>query len=762
MLRIENHRLIPFQTLATLVAISFANSICFAQSAIQPPAVAPTVLSQLSIESIFDTDRYKVDTFSPNWENSGGKFVHSKPSTTVTNGYDLVAVDPTNNAETTLVSAEQMIPPDMTKSMPIANHQWAADRTLALIFTNTRKVWRHHSRGDYWLLNRKTGSLRQIGKDRPPTSLMFAKFSPNGKQIAYVSEGDVYVEDVAAGTTKQITQKRSPDIINGTSDWVYEEEFDLKDCIRWSPDSERIAFWEFDTSNVGEFTMINNTDTLYPTVKKFKHTKAGETNSAVRMGVVNLSDQSTQWIKVDGDPRENYIARARWMSPKQLMLQRLNRDQNRNSVLLADATTGETKELFADTDQAWLETCDTVIEVNGGKQFTWISEKDGWRHVYFVDAKTGDMKLVTPGKYDVMKLLRVTPDSIYFIASPERPTDRYLYRVPLNGGQMQKLTPEQCLGWNDYSVSADGSVAVHTFSSFGSPPVVTMVKLPSHETIRTVNDNNQSRKSLAMLTANKASFLRVTVGGKPLDAWVMKPANFDPTHKYPVIVYVYGEPWGTTVTNKWGSVNYLWHRMLCEKGYVVCSIDNRGTKVPRGRDFRKSIYRQIGILAASDQAGAIQALTQHFPWMDGERIGIWGWSGGGSMTLNAMFKYPNIYKTGISIAPVPDQRYYDSIYQERYMSTPQKNPDGYRDGSPINFAKNLTGNLMVIHGTGDDNCHYQTMELLINQLIKHDKQFTMMAYPNRSHSINEGENTSVHLRKLMTNYFMNNLPAGAR
>ena len=716
----------------------------------------------LTVESIYKSKKFTPQKFDPKWEKTGAKFVQSKPSEQVDGGSDLIAIDPLTDEQTTLLSASQMVPEGKTKSLKVSGHQWANDRELALIYTNTRKVWRHHSRGDYWLLNRTNGSLRQVGKQHPESSLMFAKFSPNGEMIAYVSQGDVFVESIASGETKQLTQKSSPEIINGTSDWVYEEEFDLKDCIRWSPDSKRIAFWEFDTSEVAEFTMINNTAEFYPKLTKFKHTKPGKTNSAVRIGVVDVNGESTKWLQVEGDPRENYLARARWTGDNQLMLQHLNRQQNRNSVLLADATTGQTKELFADTDAAWLETNDTIIEFDDGKQFTWISEQDGWRHVYLVDSSTGAMKLVTPGDYDVIELLRVTDDSIYFIASPNEPTERYLFRVAITGGEAQRLTPAKYQGWNQYNVSADGSIAVHTVSSFGQPPFVQTIKLPSHETIRKITDNSKVRGELAKLPSVDTRFFQVNVEGQSLNTYVMKPLNFDPSKKYPVIVHVYGEPWGTTVTNNWGGGNYLFHRMLCEKGYAVCSIDNRGTKVPRGARFRKSIYRQIGILAAADQAAAITGIAKHIPWIDSQRIGIWGWSGGGSMTLNALFKYPEIYKTGISIAAVPDMRYYDSIYQERYMDTPQNNPDGYKNGSPINSAKNLKGNLLIIHGTGDDNCHYQTFELLVNELVKHDKPFTMMSYPNRSHSINEGANTSVHLRKLMTNYFLENLPAGGK
>lgn len=717
----------------------------------------------LTVESIYKSDRFSTKSFSPNWETSGSKYVTNRNSKTIPNAVDLIAVDPVTHEETVLIPADQLIPAGAKQPLTIASHQWARNREIALIFTNTRKVWRHHSRGDYWLMDRNSGSLRQLGSDRPATSLMFAKISPDAQSVAYVSEGDVYVESLATGVSQKVTSKRTPEIINGTSDWVYEEEFDLKDCFRWSPDSKRIAFWEFDTSKVGEFTLINNTDSLYPTLKKFKHTKPGQTNSAVRIGIVDLSTKDTQWLEVPGDPRENYIARARWINNNELRLQHLNRKQNENRILIGNASTGETKVLFTDSDKAWVETCDHDVEFDGGKKILWVSEKDGFRHVFGVNRMNGEMTPIMNDPYDAFKLVRITDDLVYFIAAPDRPTDRYLYSVPLAGGKSKRLTPAEFTGWNSYDISPDGKIAFHTHSQFGQPPTTHLIELPTHQITREIISNKKARSEISKLPPVESEFTRVNADdGTPLDVWIMKPQDFDPALKYPMIVYVYGEPWGTTVTNQWGGNRYLWHRLLAEQGYVICSIDNRGTNVPRGRDFRKTVYRRVGILPPADQATAVKALAEKYPWIDRQRIGVWGWSGGGSMTLNAMFKHPDLYHTGVSIAPVPNMLYYDSIYQERYMDVPSDNPDGYREGSPIHFAKNLTGNLLVIHGTGDDNCHYQTVELLINELVKQDRQFSMMAYPNRSHSINEGENTTVHLQNLITNFFLNQMPPGAK
>ena len=392
---------------------------------------------------------------------------------------------------------------------------------------------------------------------------------------------------------------------------------------------------------------------------------------------------------------------------------------------------------------------------------TWISERDGWRHVYIVSRNGRDVTLATPGDYDVIELLKVdeTNGWLYFIASPKNASQRYLFRVTLDGRDVQRLTPEGQTGTHGYQISADCRYAIHQHSSADKPPVETLITLPDHKPVRTLEDNQKLVEKLAKLNLAKTEFLRVAIGdGVTLDGWCIKPPNLDPSKKYPLLVYVYGEPAGQTVVDRWSGSSWLWHSMLAQQGYVVMSFDNRGTKAPRGREWRKSIYQKIGIIPPQDQAAAVRAILQQRSYLDAGRVGIWGWSGGGSSSLHAIFKYPEIYSTAIAVAPVPNQRYYDTIYQERYMGLPETNVEGFREGSPINFARQLEGNLLLIHGTGDDNCHYQTTEMLIDELIAHNKQFSMMAYPNRTHSIKERKNTTRHLRELMTRYLLQNLP----
>ena len=346
---------------------------------------------------------------------------------------------------------------------------------------------------------------------------------------------------------------------------------------------------------------------------------------------------------------------------------------------------------------------------------------------------------------------------IYFSASPDQPTRRTLHRARLDRGKPEQVTPADQPGTHTYDISPDTKWAIHTYSTFDSPPVVELISLPDHKRVKPLVENKKLKEQLAKLNKSPSEFFRVSIADDvELDGWAIKPPDFDPSRKYPVLFHVYGEPAGQTVLDRWGGKRDLWHLMLAQQGYVVMSVDNRGTPAPRGRDWRKSVYRKIGILASHDQAEATKAILKDRPYLDSNRVAIWGWSGGGSMTLNAMFRYPDLYQTGISIAPVPNERLYDTIYQERYMGLPGDNAEGYRLGSPLTFAHQLKGHLLLVHGTGDDNCHYQGTEQLIDELITHNRQFSMLAYPNRSHGISEKKNTTRHLFSLMTNFLMTN------
>ncbi|HUV67449.1 MAG TPA: S9 family peptidase, partial [Sedimentisphaerales bacterium] len=636
-----------------------------------------------------------------------------------------------------------------------------------LIFTNTKRVWRQNTRGDYWVLDLSDWKLQKLGGDAEPSTLMFAKFSPQGDRVAYVREKNLYVQNLKDLRITPLTEDGSDTIINGTSDWVYEEEFSLRDAFRWSPNGKFIAYWQFDTEGVKDFTIIDYTKSLYPKITTFKYPKVGETNPACKVGVVSSRGGQTQWFSVFDDPRNHYIPRMEWAeSSKAVIFQRLNRLQNRNDVMLGNARNGGVRTILTEQDEAWLDVGDEMKWLDDGRRFTWLSERDGWQHLYLVPRSGRKAILLTPGPFDVIEVLDVDREDgwVYYMASPENPTQRYLYRSPLDGsGKLERVTPSDKEGTHKYELSPDSKWAIHTYSSADRPPVTDLVRLPSHARVCVLEDNSELRSRLAALKRRPTEFFRIDIGDDvSLDGWCMKPPDFDPRKQYPLLFHVYGEPAGQTVLDRWGGEKYLWHLMLTQQGYIVASVDSRGTPAPRGRAWRKCVYRQIGILASADQAAATRAIIESRPYVDPARIGIWGWSGGGSMSLNALFRYPDLYHTAMAIAFVSNQRFYDTIYQERYMGLPDDNEEGYTNGSPITFAHQLQGNLLLVHGTGDDNVHYQSCEALINELIKHNKQFSMMAYPGRSHSIKEGENTKRHLFELLTRYLKENLPAGPK
>ena len=738
--------------------------------------VVPVLAQQgelLTVDSIFT---YRTRSLGPvRWQDDGSGYLALEPSPSKPKFVELVRYDAATGQRSVKVSTEKLTPQDATDPVLIEDFSMTGDEQKILIFANSERVWRSNTRGDYWVLDLKGNSLRKLGgADAKPSSLMFAKFSPDGQRVAYVRENNLYVENLSGDNSiKKLTTDGSRYIVNGTFDWVYEEELFCRDGFRWSPDSKQIAYWQLNSEGVKEMKLINNTAELYPVITSFPYPKAGETNSAARVGVINADGGPTRWFEVPGDPRNNYLPRMEWSGNNEVVIQQLNRLQNTDILMFGDATSGKVHPVLTEKDDAWVDVSWGDIDwdktglargdvewVDNGKRFLWASERDGWRHIYSISRDGQDVKLITPGNFDVITVERVDAQNgwLYYAASPTNATQRYLYRVRVDGtGKEERLTPTGTSSMHSYNISPRGDYAIHVYSSFNTVPVTEIVRLPQHEVVRTLIDNHDVQERLAKLKRTATAFFKVDIGdGVQLDGWMIKPPDFDPQKRYPVLFHVYGEPWGQTVLDRWGGRDRMFHTMLAQQGYLVVSVDNRGTPAPRGRAWRKIIYRKMGIVNSSDQAAAARAIAK-WPFVDPARIGIWGWSGGGSSTLNAMFRYPDIYKTGVSVAPVPDIRYYDSIYQERYCGLPQDHPDEYKQSSPITFAGNLKGNLLVVHGTGDDNVHYQGTEALINALVAANKQFSMMSYPNRSHGIFEGPGTQRHLFGLLTRYIKENL-----
>jgi dipeptidyl-peptidase-4 len=684
---------------------------------------------------------------------------------TADNG-DIVELDIRDASRKTVLVTAAMLTPPGKEAIKVRRFTISADGKKVLVNTNTKRVWRQDTRGDYWVYDIGAKTLKQIGKSKPVSSLMFAKLSPDGSKVAYVSEHNIYVENLITGITKPLTKDGTKRLINGTFDWAYEEEFDCRDGFRWSPDSRSIAYWQIDASKIKNYLMLNTTDSIYPFVVPVEYPVAGEDPSSCRIGVVNVATAKTMWMQVPGDKVQHYIPRMEWTnSPNEIIIQQLNRAQNESRVFIGNISNGTTHVINEEISKSWVDVRGSVNGwqwINHGKAFIWTSEKDGWDHVYRID-REGKETLLTKGNYDMISisLIDEAHNLLYFIASPDNPTQKYLYRVKLDGSSTapERVSPMDEPGTHSYDISPNGMIAMHSFSNSYTRPAREMISLPDHKHLSgtEIKVDPNAKKPV--------EFFKVkTVDGIVLDGWMVKPTSFDPSKKYPVVFMVYGEPASETVNDTYGiGRNGLYVGNMADDGYIYMAVDNRGTPAPRGAAWRKAIYKNIGILNIHDQAMAAKEILK-WPFVDSSRIAVHGWSGGGSTTLNLMFQYPEIYKTGIAIAAVGWQLSYDNIYQERYMGVPidAASREVFVKGSPVTYAKNLRGNLLYIHGTGDDNVHYRNAELLINELVKYNRQFQLMSYPNRTHGIFEGEGTTQHLHTLFTQYLKEHCPPGGR
>ncbi len=725
----------------------------------------------LTVAKIYAGKHFKSDKIGQiRWLANGSSYLaieEAKNTEDESLGNEIVSYDPTTLTREVLVSAKQLTPEGHDKALSIDNYTYSDDKTKLLIYTNSKKVWRSNSRGDYWLYHVKTGKLTKLGLEGEKSQLMFAKFSPNANSVAYVFKNNIYLQSLQSFNITQLTHSAGNGIINGLFDWVYEEEFMIRDGFRWSPDGKKIAYWQLDTSGSKDFIMINNTDSLYPTLTKFPYPKVGEDNALAKVGVINVNTKKTVWTTLPNNSRNMYIPRMNWSgNSDEILIQHVNRKQDTNKLYLANATSGKVSLLMTEQEENFLDFFDDARWLENGNSFIWTSERSGWRHLYRF-SRDGKNKInLTPGDFDITEIKSVDEANgwLYFIASPDNVSQRYLYRSKLDGSIVnQKITPEGYDGFNQYQMAENGSWAIHSHSSFTQPTSKYLVQISAandsqHQKQHTLMTNEKLNNKLTKVELGQTEFFQVEAqDGVVLDGYITRPADFDASKKYPIIFYVYGEAWGQTVQDKWRGNAFMWDQYLTQQGFIVASVDNRGTRAPKGQAWRKSIYGAVGILSSRDQSDALKAMADRWSYIDTDNVGIWGHSGGGSMTLNMLFRYPEQYHAGISSAPVADQLLYDTIYQERYSGLLPDYAEGYKQGSPITHAKNLQGQLLLIHGTGDDNVHYQGSERLINELIKHNKQFEFMSYPNRSHSIREGEGTTLHYKNMKTKFFKDNL-----
>ncbi len=704
---------------------------------------------ELSVDMIFGSQQLAPEALPEmTWTPDGQKmtFVASVAGTTT----DLVALNLETGQQQRIIDGSALIPPGELNPVPIEGYQWSPDGRSLLIYTRSERVWRDNTRGVYFVYSLDDGTLRPISTGFGYQ--MFAKFSPAGDQVGFVRDRNVFVTDLVSGMETQLTHDGGEEIINGTFDWVYEEELGLQDGWRWSPDGRSIAFWRLDQTPIKDFYLIDDLG-LYSRPIPIPYPKAGEPNSFAHIGVVDVTSGETRWMDFGENP-DQYLARMEWArTSDELIVQRLNRLQNRLDVMLADRATGASRVLFSESSDTWVDVDDDLRWVDD-ERFLWTSDRDGYDHLYLYDRQGRLVRQLTSGEFDVESPAGVDLDGrwVYYTAASEGPLGRQAFRVSLDGGAPARLTNDP--GTHSLDVSPTGRFFVDTHTRAGDPAVIT-VHRGDGGPVGTLVDNAAMRSQLADLGLAAPEFFSFTTSdGVDLNGWMIKPPDFDESRRYPVLMYVYGGPGSQTVSDDWGGNRYLWHQLLAQKGVLVVSVDGRGTGA-RGRDFRTVTYQNLGDWETHDQIEAARYLGA-LPFVDESRIAVWGWSYGGYMTLLSLMKGGDLFRAGISVAPVTSWKLYDTIYTERFMRTPRENPEGYRSGSPLTHVDGMTGELLLVHGTGDDNVHFQNSVQMLTALQDAGKQFSFMAYPNKTHSIS-GEATQVHLYTMMTEWILERL-----
>ena len=581
--------------------------------------------------------------------------------------------------------------------------------------------------------------------------------SPNGKHKLELKNGDLFVVNIENSERKRLA-KRDPN----RDAWFRNP--------KWSPDGKYIAFTETDSTEVRKRSMLVPSDPSYPGVREQQFARVGEKITKLRVGIVDIQGDNLQWLPIESPEEGFYLGLVQWAGDSnELLVERLSRFRDKREFFLA-STAGKMKLIFEESDPAWVVASQAkntgLTWIQNGDAFIVISEKDGWRHAYSYSREGEELSLLTPGDFDIVERAVVdeTAGWYYFYASPDNATEKYLYRVPLDGsGEMERITPDDQPGTHSYEFSPDVKSAFHTYSTFDAPPIIELIELADHRVIKVVEDNRRVHSKAQSVISQPTEFLKLDIGDSvTLDAWMIKPKDFDETKKYPVFVYVYGEPHAQTVLNQWGAAQSHFLRVIADLGYLVVSIDNRGTPAPKGAAWRRSIFGSLGPLSTEEQAASLKKLGQLRSYVDLSRVGIWGWSGGGSNTLNALFRRPDDYHVGIAVVPKPQPHLYNAWFQEMYMRTREVNPDGYQKSAPLNFAEGLRGKLLIVTGSGETNTHIQIIEGLIDRLVELGKQFDYMVYPNRNHGLQEGPGTLVHVRMLIARYLLEHLPPGPR
>jgi len=629
----------------------------------------------------------------------------------------------------------------------INNYTFSDDEKQLLLSTETEKIYRHSSKSVYYIYNIFTEKLKKLSDDK----VMYATFSPNGEKVAYVFDNNLYIKNIRNEKITQVTTDgKKNHIINGASDWVYEEEFALVRSFEWSKNGDYLAYYKFDESNVKEFSMDLFKGDLYPSQEVFKYPKAGEDNSVVKIYIYNVKEAQSTFIYTEKD--YEYFPRIKWTNfPGKLVILAMNRHQNELDFIVANANDGSNKILFTEKNKYYIEINDNLTFLPEGN-FIWISEKDGFNHVYLKDFEGGEIQ-ITKGDWEVTSFHGVDSDKmkIYYTSTEDGSINRSLFVQNLDTDEKRKLSTN--LGTNAASFSNGLKYYMNSFSTANSAPKFTLHKADGTK-LKVLEDNAEFETKMEDFNLSKKEFFTIKTEDAELNAWMIKPPDFDKNKEYPLYMFLYGGPGSQQVTNSFGWTNYYWYQMLAQKGYIVACVDNRGTG-GKGAEFKKMTYKELGKYETIDQINAAKYFGS-LPYINANRIGIQGWSYGGYMSSLAITKGADVFSLAIAVAPVTNWRYYDNIYTERYMQTPQENASGYDENSPINHVDKLKGHYLLVHGSADDNVHVQNTMEMISALVKANKQFDLFIYPDKNHGI-YGGNTRYHLYKKMTDFILNNL-----
>jgi len=694
--------------------------------------------TEARLRSIFEARDFDARSLQAAWLPDGtGYTTLEAPSGT--SARELIRYDAASGDRTVVASLSNLTPSGASEPLSISGYQFPPNGSWALL----------QAEGDgFWMFEAATSTLRQVDAGGGNT------ISPDGGRILFTRDGDLHVHDHAVDQTTRLTWTTAESVSNGRA--------------VWSPDGNRVAFVQSDASGVRMRSMLVPTDPSYPELREVRFARVGGTIAKLRVGVVDAQGREVRWVSIPSPNEGFYLGQVSWAgNSEELLVEQFSRFRDERNFFIANVTTGEVDRIYHESDPAWVIASyrlNAGLEwIQGGESFLFLTEKDGWRHAYVYSREGAEERLLTPGRSDVMERGPVDHGQgwSYFFASPDNATQRYLYRVRLDSAEPpERVTPEDQPGTHSYDFSPDLRWAFHTYSNFDTPPVTALISLPDHRVVRVLEDNADLRLRAEVTTSHPTEFLELDIGdGVVMDAWMIKPRDFDPSRKYPVFIYVYGEPHAQTVLDRWSTRNN-YHRAIADLGYLVVSIENRGTPAPKGAAWRRAPFPTIGVESTEEHAAGVLELGRMLPYVDLSRVGIWGWSGGGSNTLNSLFRRPEVYHVGIAVVPKPQPHLYNAWFQEIYMETLETNPEGYRVSAPINYAEGLEGDLLIIHGTGETNTHLEIVEGLVDRLVELGKTFDYTTYPNRNHGLSEGTGTVVHVRMLMVRYLLDHLPPG--